>query len=79
MLNSHSTFGWTEMDGDSEEKRQVILAATAVVSSLVTYFTTKQLVTMGSDDGDDELIDTTNHLMTAIQNRETRIARIEAR
>ena len=66
MMAMKSTFGLTEMDGDSEEKRQIILAATAVVSSLVTYFTTKQLVTMGSDDGDDELIDTTNHLMTAI-------------
>ena len=79
MMAIKSTLGLTEMDGDSEEKRQVILAVTAVVSSLVTYFTTKQLVTMGLDDGDDELIDTTNHLMTAIQNHETRIARVESR
>lgn len=39
------------MDETSEEKIQIILA-TSVVSSLITYSTTKQMVTMGSDDSD---------------------------
>ena len=38
MMAIKATFGLTEMDENFEEKRQVILTATAVVSSLVTYF-----------------------------------------
>ena len=60
----------------SRDKRQVILA-TAAVTSLVTYFTTRQLVQMGSDDDSDELIGTTNHLIAAIEDHENRITRIE--
>ena len=62
----------------SRNKRQVILA-TAAVTSLVTYFTTRQIVQMGSDDDYDELIGTTNHLIAAIEDHETRITRIESR
>ena len=51
----------------------------AAVTSLVTYFTTRQLVQMGSDDDSDELIGTTNHLIAAIEDHETRITRIESR
>ena len=38
----------------SRDERQVILS-TAAVTSLVTYFTTRQLVQLGSDDDSDEL------------------------
>ena len=62
----------------SRDERQVVLA-TALVTSLVTYFTTRQLVQMGSDEDSDELIGTTNHLIAAIEDHETRITRIEER
>ena len=60
------------------EERQVILA-TAAITSLVTYFTTRQLVQMGSDDDSDELIGTTNHLIEPIEDHKTRITRLELR
>ena len=62
----------------SRDERQVVLA-TGAVTSLVTYFTTRQLVQMGSDEDSDELIGTTNHLIAAIEDHETRITRIEER
>ena len=57
-------------------KRQIV-AATAIVTSLITFFTTKELISMTSEDDDDELYESTNHLITAIQNHETRLVRLE--
>ena len=76
MRTIQSSFGISPKS--SRDERQVILA-TAVVTSLVTYFTTRQLVQMGSDEDSDELIGTTNHLIVAIEDHETRITRIEER
>ena len=73
----NSNFLWN-LTQKSRDERQVILT-TAAVTSLVTYFTTRQLVQMGSDDDSDELIGTTNHLIAAIEDHETRITRIESR
>ena len=56
-----------------------MILATAAVTSLVTYFTTRQLVQMGSDDDSDELIRTTNQFIAAIEDHEARITRIESR
>ena len=56
-----------------------MILATAAVTSLVTYFITRQLVQMGSDDDSDELIGTTNHLIAAIEDHIARITRIESR
>ena len=53
-------------------KRQID-AVTAIVTSLITFFTTKELVSMTSGDDDDELYESTTHLNTAIQNHETRL------
>ena len=76
MRTIQSSFGISPKS--SRDERQVVLA-TAVVTSLVTYFTTRQLVQMGSDEDSDELIGTTNHIIVAIEDHETRITRIEER
>ena len=57
-------------------KRQIV-AATAIITSLITFFTTKELISMSNGDDDDELYESTNHLITAIQNHETRLVRLE--
>ena len=76
MRTIQSSFGISPKS--SIDERQAVLA-TAVVTSLITYFTTRQLVQMGSDEDSDELIGTTNHLIAAIEDHETRITRIEER
>ena len=76
MRTIQSSFGISPKS--SRDERQVVLA-TAVVTSLITYFTTRQLVQMGSDEDSDELIGTTNHLIVAIEDHETRITRLEER
>ena len=71
-----TSFGLTEM-GKTRTKRQFIVAATVAITSLITYFSTKELISMSSDEDDDELYDATNHIITAIQNHETRLVRLE--
>ena len=72
-----NSFGLTEMNGAKDMVKRQIVAATAIVTSLITFFTTKELVSMTSGNDDDELYDSTNHLITAIQNHETRLVRLE--
>ena len=48
------------------EPRQIVIA-TAIITSLVTYFTTSQLISMSSDDDEDDLFESTNHLIAAIK------------
>ena len=62
----------------SRDERQVVLA-TAILTTLVTYSTKRQLVQIGSDEDSDELIGTTNHLIAAIEDHETRITKIKER
>ena len=59
------------------EPRQIVIA-TAIITSLVTYFTTSELISMSSDDDEDDLFESTNHLIAAIKNHETRLVRLEA-
>ena len=65
------------MNGANGMVKRQIVAATAIVTSLITFFTTKELVSMTSGDNDDELYESTNHIITAIQNHETRLVRLE--
>ena len=56
-------------------KRQFALA-TVLITSLVTYFSTKELIAMSADDSTNELIDSNNHIISAIEDHETRISRL---
>ena len=38
---------------------------------------TKEFISMSSGDSDDELYDSTNHIMSAIEDHDTRIVRLE--
>ena len=58
------------------EKRQIVVLATIAITSLVTYFSTKELVQMSLAD-DDELVDTSNHIIQAVQSHDNRISRFE--
>ena len=49
METIQASFGLTKMAKKSKEERQVVLA-TALFTSLITYFTSRQLVQMSSDD-----------------------------
>jgi len=57
-------------------KRQIV-AATAILTSLITIFTRKELISMSNGHDDDKRYESTNHLVTAIQNHETRFVRME--
>ena len=59
------------------QKRQLIAASIAVVTSLITIFSTKELIAM-SNGNEDEIIDSTNHIMGAISSQEARLVRLEA-
>ena len=50
----------------SRERRQLVILATIAITSLATYFSTKELVEMSVADGD-ELVDTSNHIIQAVQ------------
>jgi len=57
-------------------RRQLIAIGTVivgVVTSLISIFTTRQLISMTSTN--DDIIDNTNHIVSAIQNHESRIQR----
>ena len=60
----------------SRERRQLVILATIAITSLATYFSTKELVEMSVADGD-ELVDTSNHIIQAVQSHEIRISRLE--
>lgn len=78
LLQIKTSYGLTDVGIITKrQKRQFIVAATVIVTSLVTYFTTKELISMSGDDDNDELYSTTNHIITAIKDHETRIRRIE--
>ena len=74
-----SSFGFktsTQTLSDGREKRQIVVLATIAITSLVTYFSTKELVQL-SVANDDELVDTSNHIIEAVQSHENRISRLE--
>jgi len=57
-------------------RRQIIAIGTVmvgVITSLISIFTTRQLISMTSTN--DDIIDNTNHIVSAIQNHESRIQR----
>ena len=61
-------------------KRQILaigIAAVGVVTSIISIFTATELMNMSSSDDTDDLIDNNNHILTSIQNHETRINRQE--
>lgn len=64
----------------SRNKRQVLVAiATGIITSLVSSFTSSQLFSMSSHDEDTEaLITNQNHIISCLQDHETRITRNEA-
>ena len=43
-----NSFGLTEMNGAKDMVKRQIVAATAIVTSLITFFTTKELISMTS-------------------------------
>ena len=62
--------------------RQVIIgtaiAAIGVITSLISIFTSSELINMSSsDDSEDELIDNNNHIITSLQSHENAINRNE--
>ena len=62
--------------------RQIIigttLSAVGVITSLVSIFTSSELINMSSsDDSEDELIDNNNHIITRLQSHENAINRNE--
>ena len=61
----------------SRERRQLVILATIAITSLATYFSTQELVEMSVADVD-ELVDTSNHIIQAVQSHENRISRLEA-
>ena len=78
----YSSFGFknsgknNSVELTSRERRQVVMLATIAITSLVTYFSTKELVEMSVADGD-ELVDTSNNIIQAVQSHENRISRLE--
>ena len=78
----YSSFGFknssknNSVELTSRERRQVVVLATIAITSLVTYFSTKELVEMSVADGD-ELVDTSNNIIQAVQSHENRISRLE--
>ena len=68
-----------DLKENNREKRQIAVLSTMVITSLVTYFSTKELISMAQDDDDDELYDSTNNLITAVKNHESRITRLETK
>ena len=82
MQQIYSSFGFknsgknNSVELTSRERRQVFMLATITITSLVTYFSTKELVEMSVAVGD-ELVDTSNHIIQASQSHENRISRIE--
>ena len=63
-----------ELQEPTRDKPQLAFITTMVVSSLITYFSAKELVSMAQDDKED-LADSTNNSISAIKNHESRIAR----
>lgn len=52
------------------EKGQIV-AATAIIASLITFFTTKEMISKSNGDDDDELYEFTSHLIIDIQNHKS--------
>ena len=73
-----ASFGISPSVGSIKQrhKRQFVLAS-VLITSLITYFSTKELIAMSSGDSDDELYNSTNHIISAIEDHETRIVRLE--
>ena len=82
MKQIQDSFGFKLINPDSidlkiRDKRQIAILATIAITSLVTYFSTKELVNMSTSD-DDDLVDSTNHIIKAVQDHENRIVRMES-
>ena len=76
MVTIQSSFGI--LPEKSRDERRIVLAM-AVETSLFIYFATKQLIQTGSDDDSDEVIRTTYHLFSTIEDHESRISWTEER
>jgi len=63
-----------------KERQFLVAAAVGIVTSLITLFSTKTLINMANDEGDntDELISNNNNVIDAIQNHESRLTRLES-
>ena len=63
-----------------KERQFVVATAVGIVTSLITLFSTKTLINMANDEGDntDELISNNNNVIDAIQNHESRLTRLES-
>ena len=56
------------------------MAAIGIVTSLVSIFTSTELINMSSsEDSQDDLIDDNNHIITSLQSHENAINRNEVR
>lgn len=73
MEQIKSSFGLTITDKIGTQSarirrnRQIIISDTAIITSLVTYFTTKESISRSTGDSNDELIDSTKHIIAAIK------------
>ena len=45
------------------EERQIVIVAVEAITSLATYFSTKEIIEISFVVDDDELIDTSNHII----------------
>ena len=61
-----------ELQQSTRNKRQLAIISTMVVTSLITFFSTKELVSMAQDDNED-LYDSTNNLISAVKNLKSRV------
>ena len=65
-----------QLQAPTRLKRQLAIISTMVVTSLLTNFSTKKLVSMAQDHNED-LYDSSNNSISAIKNHESRITRLE--
>ena len=80
-----NAFGITSTQIDNKildyarSKRQILVAlGTIAVTSLISWFTSSELINMsGRSNDEDDLVDNNNHLVSAIQNHESRMVRLE--
>ena len=57
--------------------KQQFVIVSVLITSLITNFSTKEFIAMSSGDSTDELYDSTNHIISAIEDHEIRIVRLE--
>ena len=80
--NSTKTIAGTKEHTLDREQRQLVIATLGVVAvtSLISYFTATEIINMasGSDtETTDNLVDNNNHIITTLEDEETKISRME--